>query len=126
MPNTFILEDLDPERPALQFGEDRYLAALPDDFGLDTEATLLSLRKKLGEIDKEQEKNRNSIPSPKLLRNVEHILGEIIQIYFPDMPASLIKKIPTAKKVELMGWWGDNCYPQSQSRLISSKRGWAA
>jgi hypothetical protein len=125
MPKTFILEDLDPERPNLVYKDESFLAALPDDFGLDTEARLLTLQKSLLEIDKEQHKNGGKA-TPKLLKSLETVLNEIVSIYFPDMPSELIKKIPSGKKAEIMGWWGENCFPQRMSRLTLVKMGQTA
>lgn len=113
MPKTYQLEDLDPERPDLEFKGIKYLAALPDDFGLDTEARLLNLKTRLEKVEGSKKL------SVKVADELEEIMGEIIKIYFPDLPMDIIKKIPTTKKIEIMKWWGEECFPQAMSRLTN-------
>jgi len=113
---TFILEDLDPvDRPDVQYQGESFPAALPDDFDLTTEAKLKRLLK---QIEIWENRKDNEAKAAKL----QDMAGEIISIYFPTMPESLIKKIPFMKKMDLLKWWGEVVYPPRMAYLMEIQR----
>jgi hypothetical protein len=113
---TFILEELDPvDRPDLQYKGVSYPAALPDDFGLDTEAKVKRL---LTQLQTWQDRPDNQQKARKL----ESFAGDIIEIYFPTMPVELRDKIPFMKKLDIIRWWGEVVYPPRMDYLREIRR----
>lgn len=121
VPRTFVLDDLDPERPKVAYKGEEYPAALPDDFGLDVEAKLKRL---LNELEVWESRDNSSAKAKKIAA----MAGDIVHIYFPTMPLDLIAKIPDMKKMELIQFWGQEAYPPAMRRLtnLALLRGQAA